>query len=128
MTNRGINQSWVWCVFFCLLLNGVVTVSAAEYEVDGQIEQTLYNWDGSVQSVEQAKFTVFVRDCSWLIQTTYLDKDGKPFAIDETACTNGGLIYSWEWTLAKTHAAGRNFGLNGANISFQQCSGRGSGR
>lgn len=78
----------------CLILLGVVLqVSAEEYEVDGQIEQTIYNRDGSVGALEKSKFTVFVKDCSWLIQTTDLDKDGKPVGIRETACTNGAEVY-----------------------------------
>jgi hypothetical protein len=78
----------------CLILLGaVLQASAAEYEVDGHIEQTLYNRDGSVGALEKSQFAVFVKDCSWLIQTTDLGKDGKPVAIRETGCTNGAEVY-----------------------------------
>ena len=105
-------------VLVCCLLPGmVVRVSAAEYEVDGQIEQTLYSWDSSVQSVEQAKFTVFVRDCSWLIQTTFLDDNGKPVFRNETACTNGALIYSVGVDLDKNNAPGGRRGISDYNVA-----------
>jgi hypothetical protein len=76
-----------------ILLSAVIPVSAVEYEVDGQIEQILYNRDGSVGALEKSQFTVFVKDCAWLIQTTDLDKAGKPVAMRETACTNGAEVY-----------------------------------
>lgn len=78
----------------CLLLGTFVKTSAAQYEVDGQIEQVLYKMDGSVQTEQKAGFTVFVKDCSWLIQTTNLDSDGNPQGVNETASANGGVIYS----------------------------------
>ncbi len=65
-----------------MLLGTFVKTSAAQYEVDGHIEQTIYKVDGSVQSKERSQFTVFVNDCSWLIQETNLDVDGKPLACD----------------------------------------------
>lgn len=111
------NHQLEWCLLLCLLLNGVVTASAAEYEVDGQIEQTLYQRDGGVQSVEQAKFTVFVRDCSWLIQTTFLDKDGKPTFRNETACTNGAQIYSVGVNIGKNNAPGGRPEIPGLNVA-----------
>ncbi len=53
--------------------------------------------DGSVGALQKSQFTVFVKDCSWLIQTTDLDKDGKPVAKRETACTNGAEVYEVAW-------------------------------
>src|ERR1039457_5737330 len=78
----------------CLLLGTFVKTSAAQYAVDGQIEQTLYKMDGSVQSEGKSRFTIFIKDCSCLIQTTNLDVDANPLAMVETASTNGGVIYS----------------------------------
>jgi hypothetical protein len=77
----------------CLLLGMVVRVPAAEYEVDGQLEQTIYKWDGSVATLQKSQFTIFVRDCSWLIRTTQSNTNGKPVAASETACVNGTEIY-----------------------------------
>ena len=103
----------------CLLLGTFVKTSAAQYEVDGQIEQTLYKMDGSVQSEGKSRFTIFVKDCSWLIQTTNLDAEGKPLTVNETACTNGGVIYSLGVTINKDNLNGglnRAAAMNFANI------------
>ena len=98
-----------------LLLGTIVKTSAAQYEVDGQIEQTIYKMDGSIQTEQKARFTVFVKDCSWLVQTTNFDEDGNPLSVNETASTNGGLIYSI--TVPINHDFGR-FG-GGASGPFQ---------
>src|SRR5438093_1159462 len=85
---RAVNQLLVWCGLVCLLLNTTFTALAGEYEVDGEIAQTLFKHDGSVQLVRRSTFTVFVRDCSWVIQTTDHDENGTPLISRETACTN----------------------------------------
>ena len=90
---REANQSLTYSAFVCLLLGAIARVPAAEYEVDGQIEQTIYKRDGSVGALEKSQFTVFVRDCSWLIQTTQSNTNGKPVVATETACVNGTEIY-----------------------------------
>jgi hypothetical protein len=41
----------------------------------------------------RSKFTVFVKDCSWLIQTTDHDEAGKALVERETACANGAEVY-----------------------------------
>jgi hypothetical protein len=79
---------------FCWLLGAFARASAAQYEVEGQIAQTIYKADGSVQSEQTNRFAVYVNDCSWLIQATNLDEDGTPLNVSETASTNGGVIYS----------------------------------
>ena len=117
MANQGLKQPFGWCAVFCLLLNPIAVVTAAEYEVDGEIEQTLYKMDGSVQLEEHSKFTVFVRDCSWLIQTALLDKDGKPFLKNETACTNGTLICSVEGGVEKNNAPRGGRGTSGLTVA-----------
>jgi hypothetical protein len=89
MIVRGINQMLAWG----LLLGLAMRISAAEYEVDGHIEQTIYNFNGSIGAVEKSKFTVYVKDCSWLIKTTQSDTNGNPIVGGETACVNGSEIY-----------------------------------
>ncbi len=79
-----------------MLPNAVVSASAEEYEVDGEIVQTLFNPDGGVQGEKESKFAVFVKDRCWLIQTTDHDKAGKSLMARETACTNGTEIYEVE--------------------------------
>lgn len=102
----------------CLLLGIVVKVSAAEYEVDGQIEQTLYERDGSVATLQKSQFTVFVRDCSWLIRTTQNDTNGRPVTARETACVNGTEIFevSGRADYGNTATGRRSPSLNTASI------------
>ena len=104
-------------MLLCLSLKAVIAVSAEEYEVDGQIEQTIFKMDGSVQVDTKSKFTVFVNDCSWLIQTTVLDAAGKPVSLNETACTNGGLIYSVGGRIDKDNVPGGRNGVSGWNYA-----------
>lgn len=84
-----MKASWV-CLFLFSIL---IPTLAAEYEVDGKIEQTIYNRDGSVAILQKSQFTVFVRDCAWLIRTTQNDTNGRPVTARETACVNGAEIY-----------------------------------
>ena len=71
----------------------VAKALAAQYEVDGQLEQTIYEHDGRVATFQKSRFTVFVKGCSWLIRTTQNDKTGKPAFASETACVNGAEIF-----------------------------------
>jgi hypothetical protein len=84
----AVNQMLEWG----LLMGLVMGASAAEYEVDGQLEQTIYNFDYSIATFHQYNFTVFVRDCAWLIRTTQNDTNGRPVGVSETACVNGNEI------------------------------------
>jgi len=100
-----------WACF--ILLSAILQASAEEYEVDGHIEQTIYKRDGTVGAVEKSEFAVFVKDCSWLIQTTDEGKDGKPFFIRETGCTNGAEIYEVEGKINK----GQQHGVKDWNMA-----------
>jgi hypothetical protein len=88
----------------CLLFSALVPLEAAEYEVDGHLEQTLFKMDGSVQLVTRSKFTVFVKGCSWLIQTTLLDEAGKP-----RRC--GTCRAELRWKSTYTHERANSFTL-----------------
>jgi hypothetical protein len=79
-----------------------VGATGGEYEVDGEIVQTFFGRDGPATEEYRAKFTVFVKDCSWLIHTVTQDEKGKPITLFETACTNGGEIYEMQTNLSKT--------------------------
>lgn len=81
------------CIVLGLLQGAIISASASEYEVDGLIEQTIYEPDGSAGTPRKSQFTVFVKDCSWLIRTTQSDTNGKPVSASETACVNGTEIY-----------------------------------
>jgi hypothetical protein len=75
-----------------LMASPILYVSAAEYEVDGEIDQTAFKIDGSIREVHKGTFTVFVDGCSWLIQITNQDGNGNPYNWSELACTNGGVV------------------------------------
>jgi hypothetical protein len=68
--------------------------NAAEYEVDGVVEQSQYKSDGTIRGVtERTPFTVYVRDCSWLIRTTQFDSTVKHSVSREKGSTNGHEIF-----------------------------------
>jgi hypothetical protein len=73
-------------------LTGVVfSSSGAEYEVNGRITQTIT--DLGVSAIQTTnEFTVFVRDCAWLIQTLATDGKGAVWQ-REVGSTNGMEIY-----------------------------------
>jgi len=87
-------QTRSWCAILFFVLGAVFAASAAEYEVDGEIVQTAFKMDGSIRDAYRGTFTVFVDGCSWLIQMTNQDGNGKPYSWSETAFTNGGEIYA----------------------------------
>jgi ankyrin repeat protein len=65
--------------------------SAYEYEVDGLVNQTITQFNGTNLHAS-ASFTVYVRDCSWLIATTETNEAGGMVA-REIGSTNGTEIY-----------------------------------
>ena len=67
--------------------------SATEYEVDGRIEQTEFNHDGTIRKHTASEFTVYVRDRSWLIHSTDFNPDGVPVYARETGCPNQTEVY-----------------------------------
>lgn len=77
-------------LFFIITALFSFTAAAAEYEVSGTITQTITNYNAPVIR-STADFTIFVRDCSWLIQTTETNSEGVVNR-RETACTNGAEI------------------------------------
>jgi len=79
---------------FLWLLSGMAGLaSAAEYEVHGEIDQTWLKDDGSIQFKVMNTFAVFVKDCSWLVQTIEHNETGTPISSFETSCTNGSEVY-----------------------------------
>jgi hypothetical protein len=100
---QGAVEQLTWRALLWLLLSAAVTASAAEYEVDGEIVQTIFWHDGNVQLVKRSAFTVFVKGPSWLIHTTDEDLNGEPL-VRETACANGAEIYEVEGHLTQDNA------------------------
>ena len=86
-------------VFLACLLTSR-SLPAAQYEVDGTIEQTVTrpikvglggtNNILDVRPTTYADFTVFVNDCAWLVQTR---PKGRTNVLSEIASTNGTEIF-----------------------------------
>ena len=62
---------------------------ASEYEVKGKITQAIVSSNGNLISTND--FTVYVRDCGWLIETK--EDDGSRVQQREVGSTNGTEIY-----------------------------------
>jgi ankyrin repeat protein len=65
--------------------------SGHEYEVDGLVNQTMIQFNGTNLHAS-ASFTVYVRDCGWMIATTETNEIGGIVA-REIGSTNGTEIY-----------------------------------
>lgn len=103
-----------WAFALLAFLSTSSKVFAVEYEIGGVIKQTLYNRDGSAQFVREGQFTLFVRDCSWLIQSISENPSEKRQSICETGSDNGFDIYEVTGSLLTEEgkvAAGRS-GIN----------------
>jgi hypothetical protein len=100
-----------------LAVGAVVPVSAGEYEVDGEIEQTLFKMDGAVQLVNRSQFTVFVKDWVWLIRTSGFSGSGKTLIARETACANGAEIYEVEGSVDQVNSAGSSRPVRSWNVA-----------
>jgi len=95
MTKSSLKSGPVFLPF--ILLMGVVGIafssSGAEYEVKGTITQTITYSKGPVIQKTNG-FTVYVRDCAWLIQTMENDGKGNNWQ-REVGSTNGTEIYEF---------------------------------
>jgi len=65
--------------------------SGHEYEVDGLVNQTMIQFNGTNLHAS-ASFTVYVRDCGWMIKTVETNEIGGIVA-REIGSTNGAEIY-----------------------------------
>jgi ankyrin repeat protein len=65
--------------------------SAYEYEVDGFVNQTMVQFNGTNLHAS-ASFTVYVRDCGWMIKTVETNESGG-IMDREIGSTNGTEIY-----------------------------------
>lgn len=95
---------WSWAI----LLAGAVagSMAAAEYELDGTIDQEMYyGGEGGVQWHERSDFTVYFRDGSWLIRLVPPNTTGIPEAIDEYGSPNGAEIFQLRIPLQPRNAA-----------------------
>jgi hypothetical protein len=86
---------WLRCWVTIGTANLAIFASAAEYEVDGNVTQTMVKLNGDKLHAS-ASFTVFVRDCGWLIQTLETNEFGGVHR-REIGSTNGVEIYECEF-------------------------------
>jgi hypothetical protein len=84
-------QAWLFGLL--TLYQQVAVASSTEYEVDGELTQTIFEPNGRAQLENQCKFTVYVKGCSWLIQTRWYESSWKRELLRETGCINGTEIY-----------------------------------
>ena len=68
--------------------------SAYEYEVDGLVNQTMIQFNGTNLHAS-ASFTVYVRDCGWMIKTVETNELGSVSG-QEIGSTNGTEIFECE--------------------------------
>lgn len=88
-----MKEGFLCIVLLYFLLCITRRASATEYEVDGRIEQTEFNHDGTIRKHTASEFTVYVRDRSWLIHSTDFNPDGVPVYARETGCPNQTEVY-----------------------------------
>jgi hypothetical protein len=81
--------------FVLVSLNKELPAQAAEYELEGTIQQTIFKSDGIQQMQFNGTFKVFVRDNQWLIETIE-DKQftkSRQYLKREIGSTNGAEIF-----------------------------------
>lgn len=72
---------------------------ASEYEVDGNVSQNITTYGGGTLHAT-ASFTIFVRNCGWLIETIETNEIGS-VTRREIGSTNGTEIYECEHPLGR---------------------------
>ncbi len=79
------------CMIAVLAMEVSFPCRAVEYEVKGKIHEIITDYNAPEQDYTN-DFTVYVRDCSWLIQTTESDAKGNEWK-REVGSSNGKEIY-----------------------------------
>jgi hypothetical protein len=87
-----------------MAMNFAFYSSASEYEVDGQLTQTINGLNGAKLHAA-ASFKVFVRGCGWLIETMETNELGAVIH-REIGSTNGTEIYECEQGLGYMKSSG----------------------
>ena len=96
---------------------------AADYEVDGTIEQTIVTFNGGPPARFKSDFTVYVKDCAWLVQTRPAGSTNTVTGVFEVASTNGTDIFQVDIRRLGTNAAKRALNIaqayaNAAPVDF----------
>jgi hypothetical protein len=79
------------CVIAMAAVRAIFPCRATEYEVKGKIRQTITEYNAPKLEYS-SEFTVYVRDCSWLIKTVENDEKGHVWQ-REVGSNNGTEIY-----------------------------------
>ena len=93
INHSGFHGRLLCCLTIVVLSFRILSL-ASEYEVDGQLTQTI-NRLGGVKLHATASFKVFVRNCGWLIETMETNELGSVSRV-EIGSTNGSEIYECE--------------------------------
>ena len=91
----GFTTLPVWVL--ALALNSGMSVFATEYELDGQLSQMIHRLDGDLHT--SASFTVFVRDCGWMIKTVETNQFGEVIE-QRKGSIDGQEIYECNYPLS----------------------------
>jgi len=92
---------WNWLTIAAISFG--ISSSASGYEVDGKVSEAITTHDGGVVHAT-ASFTVFVRDCGWLIQTIETNEIGVITRRD-VGSTNGTEIYECDQILGRIQSS-----------------------
>ena len=87
------SEARVFFQLFCFLSITLSSPARGEYEVEGTISQTILNFNGGAPYKLRNDFTVFVRDCAWLIQIRPAGSTNHTAGIQEVGSTNGTDIF-----------------------------------
>lgn len=92
-----------------LLVSQSQSARGSEYEIDGTIKQTAFYYSrGALPPViHKQDFTVFVRDCAWLIQLRIPGKSSTEGAV-EIGSTNGTEIFEVQYPKATSAQGASN--------------------
>jgi len=88
---NGIRHWFLKCLLTLVVTPASLFSWAGEYQLAGKLDQTITGANG-LRIRSTATFSVFVRDCNWLIETTESDEKGRIYK-REIGSTNGSEIY-----------------------------------
>jgi hypothetical protein len=90
MSKKYHLQLSIYWLFLIIIFGATNICLCNEYEVKGSIRQSIIDFD-SPRFEYTNEFTVYVRDCDWLIQTT--ERQAGHVCVREVGATNDTEIY-----------------------------------
>jgi hypothetical protein len=103
----------IW-VLAAIVMGSAINAISSSYEVDGRIRQTIMERNGSRRELTN-EFTVYVRDCGWLIEIIEADGHGN-VARREFGSTNGTEMYELRTQLESADPPPRSNSATGRNL------------